>query len=191
VTEGWTRYYEAAGTDPRPTLRAALERFGDTTGLAVDLGCGAGRDTLALLERGWTVHAIDAEQEAIDRLLASAPQTDGLHTQVASFVDARWPTCDLLNSSYALPFCDPADFTAVWARIVESIVPGGRFAGQLFGDRDEWRGEEGMTFHRRSEAEALFADFELEQFDEHDEDGTTAVGAQKHWHLFHVVARKR
>jgi trans-aconitate methyltransferase len=36
---------------------------------AVDLGCGAGRDTAELLRRGWRVLAIDAEAEAIRRLL--------------------------------------------------------------------------------------------------------------------------
>jgi hypothetical protein len=48
-----------------------------------------------------------------------------------------------------------------------------------------------MTFHTREEAERLFAGFELERFDELDEDGETALGTPKHWHVFNVVARKR
>ncbi len=77
MTEGWGRYYEAAkGGGPRETLRLALdllESEGVSTGgerLAVDLGCGEGRDTLELLRRGWRVLAIDAEREAIERLRA-------------------------------------------------------------------------------------------------------------------------
>lgn len=159
--------------------------------MAVDLGCGTGRDTLALLERGWRVHAIDAQQEAIDRLLAVAPATDRLRVQVATFADAVWPACDLVNASYALPFCPPTEFPRMWRRIVSSLRPGGRFAGQLFGDRDGWSGQAEMTFQTRKQAERLLAGFELEHFDEREEDGQTAVGEPKHWHLFHVVARKR
>jgi hypothetical protein len=48
-----------------------------------------------------------------------------------------------------------------------------------------------LTFHTRTEAEALFNGFELERFDEVEEDGQTALGEAKHWHLFHVVARRR
>ena len=33
---------------------------------AVDLGCGSGADTIALLKRRWRVLAIDGEAEAID-----------------------------------------------------------------------------------------------------------------------------
>lgn len=168
----------------------ALAAF-DEPGVAVDLGCGAGRDTLALLRAGWTVHAIDGEREAIERLLAVAGTNDRLHVLVSPYAEATWPECDLLNSSFALPFCHPDDFPAVWERVVGSLGPGGRFAGQLFGERDGWSGNDGMTFQTRAEAEALFDGFELERFDEYEEDGHTAVGAPKHWHLFHVVARKR
>jgi SAM-dependent methyltransferase len=193
MTETWTRYYDAAGDSPRATLRSALRRFeleGVTRGVGVDLGCGAGRDTVALLESGWTVYAVDAESEAIERLLAISPTTDRLHTQVARFAVAEWPPCDLVNSSFALPFCHPSDFATVWDRIVASLRTGGRFSGQLFGNRDGWAVNDDMTFHTRNDAEALFSAFERESFDEVEEDGQTATGKPKHWHVFHVVARK-
>lgn len=46
-----------------------------------------------------------------------------------------------------------------------------------------------MMFHTRSEVDELLRDFEIEQLVEIEEDGTTAIGEAKHWHLFHVVAR--
>jgi SAM-dependent methyltransferase len=208
VTERWTRYYAAAGGDPRPTLLAALERFEDDETeherLAVDLGCGTGRDTLELLRRGWRVLAIDAEIEAIERLgqLDEAVVAwDRLQTLVADFESAHWPSVALVNASYSLPFCPPGSFARLWERIATSLLPGGRFCGQLFGDRDEWASPgkptagwsspPGMTFHTRADVDMLLRDFEIEQLIEIDEDGTTAVGDPKHWHLFHVVAQKR
>ena len=197
----WTRYYDAAGEQPRETLLFALERFDAEAGaevgglFAVDLGCGTGRDSIELLRRGWRVLAIDAEAEAIQRLLGRGDLGSGeaarLATQVARFEDARWPEANLINSSYALPFCPPNQFGAVWDRIVASLRPGGRFSGQLFGDRDGWATQPDMSFQTRQDAEKLLRGLEVEHFDEVEEDGETAVGDPKHWHLFQIVARKR
>jgi len=40
-------------------------------GSMLDLGCGTGPETLALLRAGWTVDAVDSEPEAIARLVRS------------------------------------------------------------------------------------------------------------------------
>ncbi len=196
MTDGWGPYYDAAksGT-PRPTLLQALDLFDSRPAegrLAVDLGCGEGRDTVELLRRGWRVLAIDAEPEAISRLRSrpEAARNDLLETEVATFEEADWPEPALVNASYALPFCPPAAFPAVWAHVVESLPPGGRFCGQLFGDRDEWASDPELTTQTHEEVERLLEPFEAERFDEVEEDGETALGKPKHWHLFHIVARK-
>jgi tellurite methyltransferase len=203
MTEGWSRYYDAAqGGAPRETLLLALdlfEREGRGAGagagqLAVDLGCGEGRDTVELLRRGWRVLAIDAEREAIERLRAR-PELDSdaaarLETQTISFEEADWRQADLVNSSFALPFCPPDPCPALWERIVSSLGRGGRFSGQLFGERDGWAEEPALSFQRRVEVEEMLQAFQLERFDEIEEDGKTAIGEPKHWHVFHIVARK-
>jgi tellurite methyltransferase len=143
-----------------------------------------------MLRRGWHVLAIDAQPEAIERLRRRAAAMPGLETQVASFEQADWPEADLVNAGFALPFCPPDLFETVWSRVLGSLRPGGRFSGHLFGDRDEWVGTRNMTFHTRDEALALLAGLELERFDEEDEDGKTALGGPKHWHVFHVIARR-
>jgi tellurite methyltransferase len=209
VSERWNRYYAAAGDDPRETLLAALERFEaeppNRERLAVDLGCGTGRDTKELLRRGWRVLAIDAQEEAIERLREQddvLAAQDRLETLVADFESATLPANDLVNASFSLPFCPPESFARLWQQVVSSLLPGGRFCGQLFGDRDEWASRPltssdasssplAMTFHTRAEVDELLRDLEIEQLVEIDEDGKTAVGDDKHWHLFHVVARKR
>ncbi|MEX2219223.1 MAG: class I SAM-dependent methyltransferase [Phycisphaerales bacterium] len=181
---------------------------------AIDLGCGEGRDTLELLRRGWRVLAIDSTPEAIDRLRAQAEAILGeearatgsrpspaatraeprLRTRIDRFETAPLPPCDLLNASFSIPHCDPADFPGIWSRIVAAIRPGGRFAGQLFGVLDSWATEpEGITrtHHTRGQVEALLAPFEVELLDEVERDGKTALGDPKYWHVFHIVARKR
>jgi tellurite methyltransferase len=201
MSESWGRYYDATGDQPRETLLFALKRFeseedsNEEGRFAIDLGCGAGRDTAELLRRGWRVLAVDAEEEAIERLLRrddlGSDDVSRLETQVARFEEARLPSANLINSSFALPFCPPTQFEAVWQRIVVSLRRGGRFSGQLFGNRDGWAPAPDMTFQTREEAEELLRGFNVERFTEVDEDGQTAVGDPKHWHLFRFVARKR
>jgi len=191
----WTEYYErTAGRPPRRTLLTALERAGAGAGRqAVDLGCGDGRDTVALLRQGWRVLAIDAEPAAIERLTQRPDLPPGalLETRCARFEDAALPAADLINASFSLPLVPPERFGALWARLAASLTPGGRFSGQLFGERDGWRGEKAITFLTRAEAERLLAGFEIELFEEEESDAATPYGKQKHWHLFHIVARRR
>jgi len=193
MTDRFAAYYDAtAGRPPRRTLLAALERFGAFAGAAVDLGCGDGRDAIELLRRGWSVLAIDAEAEAIARLRARAdlPQDGRLETRVARFEAARWPACDLVNASFALPLCPPAAFAGLWQKSVNALRPGGRFAGQLYGERDDWAGRPGVTHHDRNAIERLLAGFAAELIEEEESDAVTPRGAAKHWHIFHIVARR-
>lgn len=194
----WRRYYaRTEGRPPRETLLLALNAFeaegpGGRTRFAVDLGCGTGRDTVELLRRGWRVLAIDAEPEAIARLRARADLPPGarLDTRLARFEATRWPEADLVNASFALPFCPPAAFAVVWWQVLRSLRPGGRFAGQLLGDRDDWAREPGITHVREEEVEALLAGLDVEWLWEEETDSVTPRGRAKHWHVFHVVARR-
>jgi SAM-dependent methyltransferase len=188
----WGPFYDAvAERPPHDTAVAALDAF-PAPGFAVDLGCGDGRDTRAMLDRGWRVLAIDAEPAAIERLRARVPPAarDRLETLVTSFEEARWPEADLVNAGFALPFCAPDRFDEVWQRVRGSIAPGGRFAGHLFGDRDDRVGLRERVFLSHAQVESLLAGLELERFDEVEEDGTNALGEAKHWHVFHIVARR-
>lgn len=195
----WGRYYDAvAGKPARDTLLLALARFPQEPAarrvrFAVDLGCGEGRDTAELLRRGWRVLAIDGDPRGIERLRtrADVPPNGYLEMQVTRLEHATWPAADLVNASFALPFCPPEHFPALWERIAGSLLPDGRFAGQLFGDRDTWATIPGRTHHTRAAVETLLQPFEVEHLDEEAQDGQTAVGTSKYWHIFHVVARKR
>ena len=192
--QGWASYYEKLrDRPPRKTVIAALDAFGERTeALAVDLGCGDGRDVIEILRRGWKVVAVDAESEALKRLAERGLPGDERITPVVSrFEDVPMPIgVELVNSSFAMPLCEPARFHEMWARIVEALPSGGRFSGQWYGLNDSWADRPGITFLSRDEAQALLAGFDVEMFDEEEADSTTPRGKPKHWHIFHIVARK-
>ncbi|MEP7286219.1 MAG: class I SAM-dependent methyltransferase [Chloroflexota bacterium] len=194
----WEEFYQATeGDPPCDTLVKALDLFASETvssgGLfAVDLGCGSGIDSLELLRRGWRVLAVDSQPEAIQRLRArlQPEQVARLETQIASFEDLVLPQADLVNASFSVPYCAPHGFDLFWSKIVMSIRAGGRFAGQFFGLHDGWAHDPTMTFHSQEEVKKLLSQFNIETFDEIEEEGKTSLGQDKYWHIFHVVARK-
>lgn len=185
-------YYDGAkGSPPRPTLLQAASAF-ERPGFAVDLGCGDGRDTVELLRRGWRVLALDASGEGIQRL-AARPDLDPnalLETRVARIEETDWPAAELVNASFVLPLLAPEVFPAVWGRMRERLVAGGRFAGQLYGPRDDWAARPGLAIHDRAAVERLLSGYAVERLDEVESDEPTARGKPKHWHVFHLVLRK-
>ena len=191
----WAAYYEKLRErPPRRTLITALDRFGPgaTGSLAIDLGCGDGRDVVEMLRRGWRVVAIDAEPEALRQLQARPLPSDHELTPLqARFEDVPLPLgLKLVNSSFAMPLCEPEAFHRRWERIREALPKGGRFSGQWYGPKDTWAGRPGMTFVSRDEALHRLDGLDLEMFEEEEDDGVTPRGNAKHWHIFHIVARK-
>jgi tellurite methyltransferase len=205
VEPDWQAYYEAvAERPPRDTLLRGLANFeqgsvqkscrtaASPTPLAVDLGCGDGRDTVELLRRGWRVLAIDAEPQAFERLLARPIPMQLLQTQQSRFEELNLPAeVDLINASFCLPFCPPANFPELWQKIVDSLAIGGRFCGQLFGDRDSWAVYPQRSHHTRQQLAELLSPFSVEFFEEEKHPGVTAIGDEKYWHIYHIVAQKK
>ncbi|MGN6426034.1 MAG: class I SAM-dependent methyltransferase [Leifsonia sp.] len=188
----WSQFYEKqGGRGVRPTFETALAAWDGEPGFALDLGCGDGVETRALAERGWRVLAVDADPGVADRVV------DGLAPDAAARVDVRsaafetlgeLPQAELVYAGFALPFCEPGRFPYLWADIRDALVPGGLFAGELFGPHDEWFGRPRMNFHDRRGVEGMLAGMDVLTLVEDDRRGMSFEGP-KHWHVFHIVAR--
>ena len=179
------------GRAPRPLLATALAATVGP-GTAVDLGCGEGVEVAALLEQGWTVHAVDGERAALDRLggrtgPAHSPRLHLTHADFGAVTDL--PAADLIHSAYALPYCPPAAFGALWSAVRAALRPGAVLACQLFGPNDDSFGDPEMTFHTEAQVLGLLDGLEVVHWVEEDADGTAYTGP-KHWHVFHLVARR-
>ena len=90
-----------------------------------------------------------------------------LETQVARFEELILAnSVYLVNASFSLPFCHPEDLPNLWKKIVSSLRSGGRFCGQLLGERDSWVIYASLNYHTGEQVEVLRQPFEVEMFKE-------------------------
>lgn len=173
---------------PSKLLVEALPFVSHTTGRALDLGCGAFKDSVFLLEKGFIVDAVDNAEN----VSALAPQHDGLTFYQQSFSEFTFNEVyyDLVNAQFSLPFTSPDTFTVVWDKIVSSLLSGGVFAGQFFGPEDGFTDCSEMTFLDRQAVENLFTSFTVRTFVESKRTSKTATGHDKFRHIFDVIGVK-
>lgn len=182
-------YYQATLTKPLHELYGLAEPHLPKSGVVVDLGCGVGNATLFFLRKGFRVHAVDISPRAIEILQERAGGDPNLVAEVSDMADYAFPACDIVSAGFSLFFLDPDGLAKTWPRIVEALNPGGLFIGQFLGRNDEWR----LNGHAMVDGpmlDAMLRDFERLHFEEVEREGETSKGAPKHWHVFHVVARK-
>lgn len=194
----WSDFYAAqAGRAVRPTFSAAMdawrEAHGQAVGHALDLGCGDGVESRALLADGWRVLAVDADPGVLERVTAGVPESalGRLTVRRASFEDLAGeglPPADVIYAGFALPFCTRDVFERLWSGIRSSLQPGGLFAGELFGPHDDFAQWPEVNTHDRADVERLLDGFDVLLLQEDDRDGASFAGP-KHWHVFHIVAR--
>ena len=162
--------------------------------IAIDMGCGSGRDTEYLLDNGFEVHAFDSNEQVISDLSKRFQIRLGrdLFLHVSKFSEFIYPKCVLINACSSLFFCEPRNFLNVWNSVKCALIPGGVFCGHFMGPEDSWakQSHDRFTVHRRDEMIGLFSDFDIIDIYEINTPGTTLLGMQKHWHTFSVVAKK-
>ena len=67
----------------------------------------------------------------------------------------------------------------------------GYFVGNFFGVNDTWnKTRPQMTFFSKNQVCELFKNFDILNFKEVEVDKKTGLGELKHWHIFHVIAKK-
>ena len=187
----WIEFYSLTRDNPHwPLLEKAASLLGQT-GYALDLGCGAGRDTRYLLSLGWHVTAVDSHPNAIASLAALSQER--LQAIQSSFEDVPYGNekYDLISSQFSLPFLPPKHFSGVVSRIKQALKPGGIFTGQFFGIHDEWNTiENTMTFLTREQVDEQLNGLQVRELTEAERDGHTANRTPKHWHVFDIIAQK-
>ncbi|RXJ74017.1 SAM-dependent methyltransferase [Veronia nyctiphanis] len=190
----WDDYYKAVTRRPHdPMTEIAIAKNRSGSNVAVDAGCGAGTEAEFLAKVGYDVYAFDPEDGAIELCRRRFLANKNVKVFRDSFETFTYPKNGLFIAKSSLFFCDPKQFERVWSSIEQSIEPGGVFFGQLLGGDDSWQNTHVRHISKFSKQQALakLSAFDLLEFKEVHQDGKTAVGTEKFWHVFTFLAIKR
>lgn len=128
------KYYNNTEMEkPRDNVQHFIKNIKITPGKAIELGCGAGNDTVYLIKNNWNVTAIDREnvEERILKRLTKK-ETEQFAFQKQNFEDIKLESNNLLVANYCIPFCNKNKFEELWSKIENSILPNRIFCRQLF-----------------------------------------------------------
>ncbi len=123
----------AYGTEPSASLAAYLDQTaGDAKHprRAIDLGAGAGRDTLALAAAGYDVESVDLSERGLARIAERAAQrdlTDRVRTRMADVRHVDFPAShyDAVIATTVLDHIPAADAEQVWQRMCDALCDTG------------------------------------------------------------------
>lgn len=187
------KYYINTKDAPPNKMITRFIKMNVTPQKAIDLGCGAGRDTIYLIKNGWNVLAIDKEntEEFIISQLNFEEKTR-FKFEKQNFENIKLEPNNLLVANFCIPFCNAEFFAEFWNRITNSILKNGYFVGNFFGKNDAWNKKKEIIFFTKDEVQDLFKDsFEIIEFHEVEKELTTGMRNIKHWHLYNIIAKKK
>lgn len=130
------------GSQPTRILAAYLDENPLNHGVALDLGCGEGRDTIPLLKRGLKVTAVDKSPAGIEKLLkrveAENISKDMLATEACDVLNFNWTVnhYDLIVGVTLLDHLDKIQGLTIAMKIVEATKKGGIIFMEVHTDRD-------------------------------------------------------
>jgi tellurite methyltransferase len=122
---GWDEKYRAGdrGKEDAPTILIVEIAEKLAPGTAIDLACGAGRNSLYLAEQGWTVTAVDGSETAVELVQRrSAVRGLKVHTKVADLTD---PNFTLLPDAFDLILIAYYLQRDLFAKVRAAVRPGG------------------------------------------------------------------
>ena len=192
---GMDEFYEKT-KDERPHKNVVwFVKNQKNPGVAVDLGCGAGRDSILLLQNGWTVHSFDLndnEHFFEERLTEDEKKRFTFHQ--VSHQDAVIPKCDLVIANFSMQYLTKQEFVSVLEKICNSLNKHGHFLAILWGDKDQWAQDaKGKAFLSKDELEKEIKDkFNIEFCEEWTKNNLTiGDGTTKFGHMISLIAECR
>lgn len=132
-------------------------------GPVLELGCGDGRDTEALVAAGFRVIAIDKSEAALAEARARAPSAELHHQDVRGPFPKGARGTGVVLGSLCLHYFSWPETVEIFLRIREVLAPGGLFLCRLNSTNDHHHGargypEIGRNFYQVADTSKRFFD---------------------------------
>jgi len=142
--EAYHRDEIAYGETPAPGVQSIIDLSTATDSgplRALDLGAGAGRDSIALAKAGYAVTAVDLSEMGLERInqRASAAGVGSMvSTQAGDVRNFKFETesYDAIIATTVLDHIPAADAIIVWQKIVSSLTAHGLLAVEVHSSED-------------------------------------------------------
>ncbi|MEM6980466.1 MAG: class I SAM-dependent methyltransferase [Planctomycetota bacterium] len=136
----------AYGLDPSGAITEYLRQVGLSGGHALDLGAGAGRDSLALARAGYQVKSVDMSPRGIERIIERASEIgvdDRITPVVADVREIDFPvdTYDAIIATTVLDHIPADDAETVWRQMAASLTHRGVLYVQVHTTEDPGSGQ--------------------------------------------------
>ena len=193
IMKNATEYYQNSIKRDRPSrlladfFRLKLEKNLKEKN-AIDLGCGAGNDTMLLLEKGFNVTAIDSEPQVKEIVLKRAQNEQNLNVVTGDFSKVQLQKADLINANFSLFFVRK-DFDSFIKNVLQSINKNGYFVGNFLGKEDDWK--KSKTTVEKDELFNYFSKFKILYFSEEKYYKDVLTKKNKFWHVYNIIAKKK
>ena len=165
-------------------LKKYNEKLNGST--AIDLGCGAGNDTEFLISKGFKVTAIDSEEQVKDILDSKNLDKTKYEVKIGDFSKIEIPNADLILANMSLFFVKD-NFEEFLRSLLNKINPKGFIVANFLGKEDDWHGSK--TTIEKEKLLEFFKDFDINYFSEEKYYSKTALGENKFWHVYTIMAQ--
>jgi len=129
VFDGVAEAYDAARPSYPPELVDAAIAVGglDADARILEIGCGTGKLTELLVERGLRIHAVEPGANLVEAARRRIGESAALEFEIATFEDAGVTdgSYDAVFSATAFHWVDPA---VGWPKVARALAPGRLFA---------------------------------------------------------------
>ena len=156
--------------------------------IALDLGCGTGGDTEFLISKGFKVTAVDIHEEVKEILENKNLSNEQLNILIGDFSKMDFPIVDLIFANMSLFFVKD-NFDLLMRNLLEKVNKNGYFIANFLGEEDDWKGSK--TTLKKEDLLNYFNNYGLKYFAEEKYFRDTALGVNKFWHKYTVIAQKK
>lgn len=197
-TENYFNEFHKLTINQKPRdMAIETNKFIQNNSTILDLGCGAGNDSIYFACNKHKVIAVDIVTKILEKNLNDIPTNISKNIQIVeeNIINMNFPKTNVIYSSLTLPFLGKENFNTLFLKIKNSLPSKGIISIDLFGQDDEWNTKNSsLVFHNLEEIKNIFQNFEILKINELQKLGTcmgeNGKPIPKFWHRYHIIAKK-